>query len=427
MQRDFPLKRLGLLLASLLCALPVQAAVTFIGEGSIPGTATDQSGLTELLEDGVTPHNLIGGLGSALAYTGKGQRYIATPDRGPADGATSYIDRIYELDIKLKRQSANQYLVEPTVTRATLLRQAGKTYFTGSAAAFDAVNSPNSLRFDPEGVRVSRCGHSAFVSDEYGPFIYEFDLKSGKRLRSVNVPNKFLIDFPSATPRQELSQNVSGRQSNRGMEGLAITPDGRKLLGIMQSPLLQDGGLDATNRRVGTNVRIVEIDVKSGAVREFLYPLDKRGNGVSEILAVNDQEMLVLERDGKPGAEAVEKKIFKIDIGAASDIRSLKALPQSGVPAAVTPVAKSLFLDLLDPAHGLAGASFPEKVEGLAFGPDLADGRHLLLVINDNDFVATQPTRIFAFAIDGFDLPGFQAQQVNAEHSGECRSERDDE
>ena len=427
MQRDFPQKRLGWLLASLLCALPVQAAVTYIGEGSIPGTATDQSGLTELLEDGVTPHNLIGGLGSALAYTGKGQRYIATPDRGPADGATSYIDRIYELDIKLKRQSANQYLVEPTVTRATLLRQAGKTYFTGSAAAFDAVNSPNSLRFDPEGVRVSRCGHSAFVSDEYGPFIYEFDLKSGKRLRSVNVPNKFLIDFPSATPSQELSQNVSGRQSNRGMEGLAITPDGRKLLGIMQSPLLQDGGLDATNRRVGTNVRIVEIDVKSGAVREFLYPLDKRGNGVSEILAVNDQEMLVLERDGKPGAEAVEKKIFKIDIGAASDIRSLKALPQSGVPAAVTPVAKSLFLDLLDPAHGLAGASFPEKVEGLAFGPDLADGRHLLLVINDNDFVATQPTRIFAFAIDGFDLPGFQAQQVNAEHSGECRSERDDD
>ena len=39
-------KRLGLLLASLLFALPVHATVTFIGEGSIPGTATDQSGLT---------------------------------------------------------------------------------------------------------------------------------------------------------------------------------------------------------------------------------------------------------------------------------------------------------------------------------------------------------------------------------------------
>lgn len=427
MQRNFMQKRLGLLLAGLLCTLPAQAAVTFIGEGSIPGNAIDQSGLTGLLEDGVTPHNLLGGLGSALAYTGRGQRYIATPDRGPADGATSYIDRIYQVEIKLKQQGANQYLVEPTVTRTTLLRQKGSTYFTGSAAAFDAVNSPDSLRFDPEGVRISHCGHSAFVSDEYGPFIYEFDLKSGKRLRSVNVPNKFLIDFPSATPSVELAQNASGRQSNRGMEGLAITPDGRKLVGIMQSPLLQDGGLDATNRRVGTNIRIAEIDVESGAVREFLYPLDNRSNGVSEILAVNDREFLVLERDGRVGAEARDKKIFKIDIGASSDIRGVKNLPQTGIPAGVTPVAKSLFLDLLDPAHGLAGANFPEKSEGMAFGPDLADGRHLLLVVNDNDFVATQATRIFAFAVDGFELPGFQAQQVLAEHSGECRNERGDD
>jgi len=113
MQRDFPQKRLVLLLASLLCALPVQAAVTFIGEGSIPGTATDQSGLTGLLEDGVTPHNLLGGFGSALAYTGKGQRYIATPDRGPADGATSYIDRLYQLDIKLKRQGTTNTWLNP--------------------------------------------------------------------------------------------------------------------------------------------------------------------------------------------------------------------------------------------------------------------------------------------------------------------------
>ena len=36
----------------------------------------------------------------------------------------------------------------------------------------------------------------------------------------------------------------------------------------------------------------------------------------------------------------------------------------------------------------MVGADFPEKIEGLAFGPDLPDGRHLLLVTNDNDFEA---------------------------------------
>jgi hypothetical protein len=305
------------------------------------------------------------------------------------------------------------------------MRDVSHRYFTGNAAAFDGTGSPASRRFDPEGVRVSGCGRSIFVSDEYGPYLYEFSLDSGKRLRSLAVPNKYLIDYPSATPGVELTGNVAGRQSNRGMEGLAISPDGGKLYGVMQSPLIQDGGLDAAGKRVGLNARIVEIDTVTGDAREFLYPLDDKGNGISEILAVNDREFLVLERDGKVGAEAKIKKIYKIDIAAASDIRAVKQLPVSGIPAGITPVGKSLFIDLLNPAFGLAGASFPEKIEGLAFGPDLEDGRHLLLVVNDNDFTASQPTRIFAFAIDGFELPGFQAQDVSGRHGHECHSHRE--
>ena len=65
----------------------------------------------------------------------------------------------------------------------------------------------------------------------------------------------------------------------------------------------------------------------------------------------------------------------------------------------MTPVTKTTFLDLLDPDYELAGASFPEKIEGLAFGPDLSDGRRLLIVTADNDFVATALFRVYAFAI----------------------------
>ena len=88
----------ALALVAVLHAVSASAAVTFIGQGNIPGTATDQSGLTGLLEDGVTPRNLAGGFGSAIAYTGHHDLYIGTPDRGPADGATSYIDRFYDQD-----------------------------------------------------------------------------------------------------------------------------------------------------------------------------------------------------------------------------------------------------------------------------------------------------------------------------------------
>ncbi len=276
--------------------------------------------------------------------------------------------------------------------------------FTGNATAFDATNSPASLRFDPEAVRVGRTG-TIFIADEYGPFLYEFDA-FGNRLRSLTIPPRFLITppgVPSADPAVELT-NPGGRQPNRGMEGLAINPQGSKLYGLMQNALIQDNALDKDLKRVGKNNRLLEIDISSGATREFLYQLEDKGNGVNEILAINDHEIFVLERDGKAGKDAKFKKIFKINIAAATDISAIDSLPRTGVPAGVTPVDKKLFLDLLDAQFGLAGADFPEKIEGLAFGPLLPDGRLPLLVTSDNDFLPDKPSLFYAFALDPSDL-----------------------
>jgi hypothetical protein len=204
------------------------------------------------------------------------------------------------------------------------------------------------------------------------------------------------------------------------MEGLAISSDSGKLYGIMQSPLLQDGALDDKGTRIGTNNRIVEIDLASGAVREFLYPLDDMANGVSEILVVNDHEFLVLERDGEAGNKAKFKRLFKIDISNATDIRALKQLPSTEIPQDVIPVAKQPFLDFLNPKFGLAGESFPEKLEGLTFGPSLPDGRYLLIVTSDNDFERDQPSRFLAFAIDTQDLPGLEFQLFHAAGDEDC-------
>ena len=377
---------LAALVVSLAAVARAHAGVELIGTGVIPGNATDQSRLAGILEDGVTPRNLVGGFGSAIAYTGEGELYLATPDRGPADGTTTYTDRAYLLRISVRRDWGGGYSVRPRLVDTKLLRADGHAFFTGHAAAFDATNSPASLRLDPEGVRVARCGGRFYVSDEYGPFLYEFS-ERGRRRRSIPLPTKLLVDYPSAVLTTELAGNVFGRQGNRGMEGLAISPDGSKLYGIMQSPLIQDGGLDATLARVGRNVRIVEVDLETGGLREFLYPLASRSYGISEIVAVDEHRFLVLERDGRVGLDAAFKQLFLIDIEGASDIRGVPALPATGIPAGITPVAKGAtpFLDLVA-ALGGPSAAIPEKFEGLAFGPDLPDGRHLLLVTVDNDF-----------------------------------------
>src|SRR5262249_30459721 len=162
---------------------------------------------------------------------------------------------------------------------------------------------------DPEGVRASPLG-TFYVSDEYGPYLYEFG-NDGKRLRALAVPSKFLIARPADATGSELPpNNTSGRQTNRGMEGLAINSDGSQLYGMMQNALIQDGALNGSNSRIGFNNRMLEIDTRTGATREFLYQLDKASYGVNELLAVNDHQFLTIERDGNGGTAAAFKRLF---------------------------------------------------------------------------------------------------------------------
>ena len=89
------------------------------------------------------------------------------------------------------------------------------------------------------------------------------------------------------------------------MEGLALTPDGRTLVGIMQSALQQP---DLTKKPGNvTTLRIVTVDLRTRATHEYLYLLDdpdRTSTAVSEITALSATHFLVDERDGKmePGA-----------------------------------------------------------------------------------------------------------------------------
>jgi hypothetical protein len=405
----------SLLLATLcLCVfVPAKAEIRLLAEGEISATALDQSHLTGLLEDGETPKAQEGGFGGAIAYSGHEHRYYAVPDRGPGAGETSYIERLYVLDIPLNKGDKGFQLV-PRITATHLLKDQAGHFLTGDASAFDNVNSETSRRRDSEALRVSPSGTSVFIADEYGPFVEEFDISTGKLMRNVAIPNKFHIDFPSKYLREELNRNLVGRQSNRGLESLAITPEGDRLVAMIQDPLIQDCNHDPDRKLVGNHNRILDINLKSGNVKEYVYPLEDPKNGVSEILAVNDHQFLVLERDSKSGTEAKDKKLHLIDLNGATDVHGYKSLSESGLveeEAAGAPhpvyVHKRPFLDILQ--FGIQG--IPEKFEGLTFGPLLEDGRLMLILSTDNDFSKTENTRFFAFAIDPAELPDYQPQK----------------
>lgn len=445
--------RIALSLAALLCvALPfadvVQAAPDLIAVGSVSGTYEDFATETAApLESGI-PGNRLGGIGSGLAYAG-GNTFLALPDRGPnakpynsaVDDTTSYIVRFHTLSLSLAPGdpgSALPFTLTPMLVDTTLLSSKAPLvygtgasvglgsgapalnaidrthYFTGRSDNFDPAQpstNPFNARLDPEGIRLANDGRSVFISDEYGPYVYEFDRRSGRRLRVFTLPAKFAVSRLSPVGADEISGNASGRVANKGMEGLAITPDGQKLVGIMQNSLMQDGG---------PTVRIVTIDIPSGRTREYAYTLTT-GSGVSEILAVNAHQFLVDERDGKglgDGSKAKVKQIFLIDLKDAAEVGGIAGeanLAPNAVP-------KTLFLDIVTVlnAHGIPSEKIPAKIEGLAFGQDVVVGgrrKHTLYVANDNDYTAVvggldNPNAWFVFAFDDTDLPGFVPQQL---------------
>ena len=415
------------LLASALLTLAASsqaAEPVLIGMGNLSGSLSDLSGLNYNLESGLAA-NLLGGLGSGLAWAG-GNTFLALPDRGPnandwnaaLDNTTSFISRFHTLQLSLVANApgaALPYTLTPTLQGTTLLSSTtaltygpkaptltgivdssslaagGTQYFSGRSDNFGAglSTNPANARLDPEGIRVSSDGRSVFVSDEYGPYVYQFDRATGQRLRTYSLPTSFAVSNLSSSGSAEISGNTSGRVANKGMEGLAISPDGKTLFGFVQSPLAQDGG-DG-----GRYNRIVKIDVASGAVTQFAFDnqIGTKTYNSSELLALNDHELLVLERDGKgmgDGSKAAVKQLIKIDLTGATEVSNIADLRTQ--PSAA--IVGTRFLDIKAAlnAAGVPDALIPAKLEGIAFGEDVVvNGKtmHTLYLANDNDFLAT--------------------------------------
>lgn len=378
-----------------------KAEVVFLGSVSVPGDTPDLSGLEGTVGN-ATPHNLFGAI-SGLEHV-SGNQYLALPDRGPLDGASQFQCRCHLVELTIDRSESLATRFQ--LLKTTMLKNEDGRPLIGALEAFDLKSPSKSLRFDPEAVRVTSNG-ATFISDEYGPFLYEFDA-TGLRRRVFSTPSTFSITHLSSDPEQEEKLNVSGRAKNGGWEGLAITPDETNLMLATQKSLLQDGNdADGGKKKRSRTLRFLDIDLTSGNSRQFAYQLEQAKNGISELLAINDKEFLVLERDGFGGIEAHTKRIYRINTDGATDVTGCESLPGDLLPENVIPVQKTLLLDLLDPRWGLAGEACPEKWEGLTFGPTLADGRRLLWVAVDNDYVAEKPSLFYAFGIDDADLPGF--------------------
>ena len=339
--------------------------------------------------DGVKIIN--GGFGSGLAFDGK--YFYALTDRGPnIDGANSN-DKLFPKP-DFTPQIARLYLENGTLKldRLILLKDGSGKNLTGipnppnlggtGENAFDL--NGNKLDFDPkgidpEGIVVMKDG-SFWIADEYGPHLIHFDA-SGKSIEWLNP-------FGTGIGGKKLPEVYKYRRPNRGMEGLTITPDGKYLVGMMQSPLLNP---NKDVQKTSTACRILFYELATGKFKEYIYFLEKTGTAVSEITAITNTTFLVLERDGKtPGAEQnILKKLYRIDISNSTDIydagqngklingKTIEQLTKDEILAAgIKPVAKEEVFDIM---------SIPNYPHDKPEGVVVLD-KNTVAIVNDDDF-----------------------------------------
>jgi hypothetical protein len=248
------------------------------------------------------------------------------------------------------------------------------------------VADPESIRVDPlngnlvwasEGDRTLTSTPARVIN----PFIREIT-KGGQHVREYELPSIFAMSSSDVGPRGNLT-----------LEGLAFLPDGKSLAAIMEGPLFQDSATPTLT--AGAQSRITVFDRTSGkATAQYAYPIDKvqvapvpadqfTVNGPTEILALSSTRFLVLERSFSVGVVGNQVRLYEIDISKATNV--LTAANLQGATA----VTKRLVLDFETLKTQLGGIA---NLEGITFGPRLANGKRSLVVIADDNFPLADST-----------------------------------
>lgn len=233
-------------------------------------------------------------------------------------------------------------------------------------------------------------GLCLLVCEEDTPAIRGVSIESGRLLGVVPLPDV-----------------LRNRRPNRGLESVAVEPDGSRIWTANEEAVAVDGPAAAADTE--TVVRLVGIPVPDGAdaerpvvqhayavapphpfVRVFAgEPLA----GVVALVPLGAGRLLVLERSAGPGLPPFSSRLALVDTRAAVDVSDVERDLDARRDLRVA--AQRLWEDAL-------GCN----LEGLCLGPELPAGRRSLVGIADNGGLGT-PNQVIglSFAAPPFTSP----------------------
>ena len=328
----------------------------------------------------------VGGL-SGIDYDVKRDLYYMICD----DPSAVNPARFYTAKIMIGRHGIDSVLF---VRVDTLLNPEGKRY---PDIRNDRIHSADleAMRYDPsrdefiwssEGQRVLKDN----IRDLQDPAIVITN-RTGKYKDSFALPLNMHIRAEEKGPRH-----------NSVFEGLSFDENYSHVYVNVEEPLYEDGPKAGTGDSTAV-IRILKFDrhlkqcVAQYAyeISSVPYPANPPGafkiNGVSDILYAGRDKFIVIERAYSTGRIPTDIRIYLADASHAEDISFISSLKEQ--PAS-KPITKKLLLDV---NNTVRRDIF--NIEGVTFGPRLANGHRSLLLVTDNNFNAKEKTQFFLFEV----------------------------
>jgi hypothetical protein len=331
----------------------------------------------------IVPHRaevhgtVLGGL-SGIDYDAKNNLfYLLSDDRsdnGPARFYTAKIDITPDSVGKIDFQSA------------VILKQPNGEAYPDKTKGGDVP--------DPESIRLNTETNTLYWTSEG-------DKKLGLHptIREITLAGQFIREFPLPEHLKTQPGN-KGSRDNLTFEGLTIAPNMKVMWVGMEGPIFEDGE-PASVGRVAGPARFTKYHVDGRILRQVAYVADAiprpampptgfADNGVPEILLIDHDRLLVLERAYMAG---VGNSIRLYETNTLDGSNTLDVVPLK--EGNYTPLKKRLVIDF-DTLPVLA----LDNTEGMSWGPRLPNGNRTLVFVSDDNFSRRQKTQFLVFEVN---------------------------
>jgi hypothetical protein len=326
----------------------------------------------------------IGGL-SGIDYDSKRNiYYLICDDRSAINPARFYTAKIF---LNGRKIDSVQF-----VSVKNLLQPNGNVYPDSKE---DPFHTP-----DPEAMRYNaKTGQLVWSSEGERIVKNNYLILEDPSVNIISTDGKYNDSFVLPS-NLHMQQTQNGPRQNGVFEGLSFAENYKTLFVSIEEPLFEDGPR-AGLKDSSAWIRILKYNAKTKKpeaqfayqIDPVAYPANPSGafkiNGVPDILAINDHQLLVIERSFSTGRNPSTIKVYLAELNGATNVLNTKSL----VTGEFTAVSKKLLLNMDE--LGI----YIDNIEGVTFGPKLSSGRQSLIFVSDNNFSKEQTTQFLLFEV----------------------------